>query len=128
MLKVLLLIPFLFVQSNEGLENELLGKWKNPETKNQFVFNIDGTVSVKGQVGPELQYTSYNIDETHSPVWIDLHFKQGGQELIFPGIIELKEDTVLRLEITAPGLPRPEKFSPFGERKGYNYKLYRVEK
>lgn len=124
---LLLMIPFLFLQSNADLQSQLKGKWEETTTKDQFVFNANGSVSVISKTAPEMRYTSYEVDDSKSPAWIDLNLEQGSQKLTFKGIIQIDDNNVMRLEIKAPGLSRPKEFSPYGERRGYNYELKKAD-
>lgn len=124
---LLMMIPFLFLQNTADLQSKLKGKWEESTTKDVFVFNANGSVSVISPSAPEVRYTSYDLDDSKTPAWIDLNLKQGGQQLTFKGIIQVGDDNVMRLEIKAPGLSRPKEFSPYGERRGYNYKLNKAD-
>jgi hypothetical protein len=67
------------------------------------------------QPGASVFITSYTLDETKVPAWLDFTIKQGSQSMIIPALIEFVDENTIKIEQFPPFSKHPLKFSVEGD-------------
>lgn len=82
----------------------------NEKFKVSYTFKESGSV-IFDQGGASVFISSFELDESKNPIWLDFTIKQGGRSIIIPSLLEFIDENAIKIEQFTPGINHPLKFS-----------------
>ena len=108
-LLVILIIISYSVFSN-AQKNELTGKWENEKYKVSYTFKKDSSI-IFTQGSSSVFISSYTLDKSKKPAWIDFTIKRGNKSMLIPALIEFIDEKTIKIEQFPPYSTHPTEFS-----------------
>lgn len=104
---------------------DFTGKWEDKKLNMIYEFNPDGSIMFY-QSGNGVLISSYTLDTSYEPAWIDFTIKQGSMMMEIYGLLKIVDAETIWIEQFGPAGDHPTVFSdPEGDGK---YKIHVLKK